>query len=117
MKNRGFSLLEVVVATGLLAVTVPLLFNLVPLALMNLQNSERLRVCSNLGQACLDEAYLVSLRPGLDVDRQEQIDGETYRVVREVYQVDPTRLDVVVQVIPPRGAAFRLATRVAVGEH
>ncbi len=113
----GYTLFEVVVALGLVSVCIPLFFNLVPLSLKALRDSERLRICSSIAQGYLEECYFGSLVPGVDVATSLTVNGEAYQVRREIYALDASRLDVVVVVWwanqPER--PFRLAGRVASG--
>ena len=110
--RRGHSLLEVVIATGLIAICLPLFFNLVPISLKALRESERLRMCASLAERHLQECYYRELQPGLSLDVSERVDGEDFHIVREVYAVDSLRLDVVVEVRASQGRPFQLRTRV-----
>jgi hypothetical protein len=104
-----------VIALGLIAVCIPLFFNLVPLSLKALRDSERLRICASIAQGYLEECYYASLQPGVDVSTSVTVEGEAYQVVREIYALDASRLDVVVQVWWARqpDRPYRLASRVA----
>ncbi len=112
---RGYTLFEVVIGFGLVAICLPLFFNLVPLSLKALRDSERLRMCSSIAQRYWEEAYLLPLQPGVDVSTTLEIQGESYVVVREIYSLDSSRLDVVVQVWAARqpDKRYRLAGRLA----
>lgn len=110
---RGYTLFEVVIGFGLVAICLPLFFNLVPLSLKALRDSERLRMCSSIAQRYLEEAYVLPLQPGVDVSTTLEIQGENYVVAREIYNVDGSRQDVVVQVWAARqpDKPYRLAGR------
>jgi len=112
---RGYTLFEVVIGFGLIAICLPLFFNLVPLSLKALRDSERLRMCSSIAQRYLEEAYFLPLTAGLDVSTSLEVQGEKYAVVREIYHVDAARRDVVVQVWAERqpDKPYRLAGRLA----
>lgn len=109
--QRGHTLFEVVLAAGLLAICIPLFFNLVPLSLKTLGESERLRICAALAEKTLQESSLQPLRPGLGLNLTRQVEGETFLILREVYAVDAQRLDVIIEVRPPRGRPFQLRSR------
>lgn len=114
MTRRAVSLLEVVVALGLMAVVIPLLLNLLPSSMMSLRRAERLQVATTLAAYRMDEVNLLNPAPGVDLNEIVTLSSRRYQVVREFYIVDGDRLDVVVTVnlldsnLPP----IRLATRV-----
>lgn len=111
--KRGASLLEVVVALGLLAVIIPLIFNLLPSSMMALRRAERLQVATTLASYRMDELGRFNPVAGVDVDEVVVLPPQKYRLVREFYNVDAYRMDVVVSChlvdtdLPP----VRLATR------
>ena len=98
---------------ALVAICLPLFFNLVPLSLKALRDSERLRMCSSIAQRYLEEAYGLPHQAGVDVSTALEIQGESYVVAREIYNVDGSRQDVVVQVWAARqpDKPYRLAAR------
>ena len=109
----GYTLFEVVIGFGLVCICLPLFFNLVPLSLRALRDSERLRMCSSIAQRYLEEAYVLPLEPGVDLSTSLEVQGEVCVVAREIYSVDRSRLDVVVQVWAARqpDKPYRLAGR------
>lgn len=112
--RRAASLMEVVVALGLLSVVIPLIFNLLPSSMLSLRRAERLQVATTLAAYRMDEVALVApTTAGVDVDEIHSLPPQKYRLVREFYLVDAYRMDVVVSCLlldselPP----VRLATR------
>ncbi|MFN8609089.1 MAG: type II secretion system protein [Vulcanimicrobiota bacterium] len=111
---RGVSLLELMVALGLLACVIPLLVNLLPSSMISLRRAERLQVATTLAAYRMDEASLLSVKPGLNLDEEVALPPHRYRVAREFYAVGSDRVDVVVTVLlldsnfPP----IRLASRI-----
>jgi type II secretory pathway pseudopilin PulG len=112
--KRGASLLEVVIALGLLAIIIPLIFNLLPSSMLSLRRAERLQVATTLASYRMDELSLLEEpQPGRDLDEEISLPPHRYRVVREFYALDTYRMDVVVSCelvesgLPP----VRLATR------
>ena len=111
MARRALSLIEVVVALGLVAVILPLLLSLFPTSLASLRQSERLQVATTLAAYRLDEACLLLPNPGVDLDETVTVGKQRYRVVREYYALDPMRLEAVVTVTLDDNRPDRLATR------
>ena len=111
---RAVSLLEVMVALGLLACIIPLLVNLLPSSMVSLRRAERLQVATTLAAYRMDEANLLNVGPGLNLNEEVSLPPYRYRVAREFYAVGNDRVDVVVNVLllesnfPP----IRLASRI-----
>ena len=111
--KRGASLLEVVIALGLLAIIIPLIFNLLPSSMLSLRRAERLQVATTLASYRMDEVALIEPQPGRDLDEVVTLPPHRYHLAREFYALDIYRLDVVVSCelvdsgLPP----VRLATR------
>ena len=114
---RAASLLEIMVALGLLACIIPLFVNLLPSSLVSLRRAERLQVATTLAAYRMDEANLLNVGPGRDLNEEVVLPPHRYRVSREFYAVGTDRLDVVVNVLlldsnfPP----IRLASRIERG--
>ncbi len=113
--RSALSLIEVVVAAGILAVILPLVLSLFPTTLSGLRSSERMQAATTLAAYRLDEASLSRHTPGVDLHETVQLGPHRYRVVREYYALDALRLEAVVQVtceessLPPISLATRLA--------
>ena len=111
--RRGASLLEVIIALGLLAIIIPLILNLLPSSMLSLRRAERLQVATTLASYRIDEVAYLRPEAGRDLDVVVDLPPNHYRVVREFYALDIYRLDVVVSCelvdsgLPP----VRLATR------
>lgn len=111
---RAVSLLELMVALGLLACVIPLLVNLLPSSMISLRRAERLQVATTLAAYRMDEANLLNAGPGLNLNEEVALPPHRYRVAREFYAVGTDRVDVVVTVLmldsnfPP----IRLASRI-----
>ena len=112
VRNRaGMSLMEVVVAGALFALTVPLLLNLIPTSFLSLRKAELLQVATSLAIYRLDEAAF--LIPPTSSSFQESIvlGNREYRVQREFYSVEPGCWEVLVSCQTDGVAAVRLAGR------
>jgi len=116
--RRGVSLLEVVVALGLLAIVIPLLFNLLPSSILSLRRAERLQVATTLAAYRMDELSLMIPQAGVDVNEVISVPPHRYRVVREFYANDIYRMDVVVlcELLDSQLPPIRLATRLRRGD-
>ena len=99
VRTTAATLLEVVVALGLLAMLLPLLLNLLPSAMLSARRAERLQVGTTLITYRMDEVPLLDYKPGLDLDEVVQIDSHRYRLCREFYAVDTYRMDVAVSCV------------------
>ncbi|GMU55397.1 MAG: hypothetical protein AMXMBFR33_45430 [Candidatus Xenobia bacterium] len=112
---RGLSLLEMVVALGLLALVLPFLLNLVPSSALALKRAEDVDAASAYATRLLEEARATPpSRLGVDLDSFVTLNNTRFRVVREVYAVDnyPALRDVVVAISgPARLQPIRMATR------
>lgn len=112
MKTRAFSLIEVVVGLGLLALILPLALNLVPGSLFAQRRAQTTESATALAQGWLQIARTqASLAAGLYGPETVVVGGGSFGVVREVYNVDAYLQDVVVVVSPSRGQPIRLASR------
>ena len=111
---RAASLMEVMVALGLLACIIPLIVNLLPSSMVSLRRAERLQVATTLAAYRMDEANLISAGPGVNLVDEVALPPYRYRVAREFSAVGTDRVDVVVSVmlldsnLPP----VRLASRI-----
>jgi hypothetical protein len=99
MSKSGVSLLEVVVALGLVAVIMPLILNLLPSSMMSLRRSERLAVATTLAAYRLDEAQLLPYKVGQDLDEVINLNPQRYRLQRVFTPVDDYRVDVSVSCV------------------
>lgn len=100
MSRRAIGLMEVVVALGLLATVLPLLLNLFPSSLATMRRSEHLQTATGLAIYRLDECRLLKkLRPGVDLDETVALGEQSFRLVREFYELDAMRLEVTVSVL------------------
>ena len=114
MRQKALSLLEVIVALGLVAVILPMLLSLFPTCLANLRHSEKVQIATTLAAYRLDEACLLLPEVGVDSDETVTVGKERYRVVREYYSLDSVRWEAVVTVTSASaGAPVRLATRLS----
>ena len=109
--RRGGTLLEIVVAAGILALAIPLVLNLLPTGLLSLRKAESLQISTSLAFYRMDEARLLAPRSGPQPVELVQIGPQTFTLAREFYQVDAQRWDVVVVCQPQGLAPVRLATR------
>ena len=111
--GRGaFSLTEVIVASALLAVAVPLLLNLLPTSFLSLRKADHLQAATSMALYRVDEVAFLKPRQGVDLSETLQVGGREYRVTREFYRIDDIRWDVVVSCDCENLAPVRLATRV-----
>ncbi|MFN8608170.1 MAG: prepilin-type N-terminal cleavage/methylation domain-containing protein [Vulcanimicrobiota bacterium] len=109
--KRGFSLVEVIVAAGLLAVSIPLLLNLLPTSFLSLRKAELMQQATSMALYRLDEAQFLTPRRGVDLDEVQRVGARDYRLVREFYQLDSQRWDVVVSCGCDELTPVRMATR------
>ncbi|MEW6278780.1 MAG: hypothetical protein AB1758_09175 [Candidatus Eremiobacterota bacterium] len=115
MRRRGLSLMELVVALGLLALTFPMLLNLLPASQLARRKAENLQSATSLALEWLEDARVnPPAGPGLDRDLTVRLNGTRYQARREVVEVSPEAFDVVVTLEGP-GEPVRLATRIARG--
>ena len=118
MRLRAATLLEVVVALGLLATILPLILNLLPSSLLSMRRSERLQVATTLASYRMDESSLLPQVAGVNLDEIVELAPHRYRVVRQFYLPDAYRMDVCVTCVlldsnlPP----LRLASRFLLNE-
>ncbi|MBS2034524.1 hypothetical protein JST97_06040 [bacterium] len=113
MSRRALSLMEVVVAFGLLATVLPLLLNLFPTSLATLRRSGHLQTATSMAIYRLDECSRLNPRPGIDLSETFSLGDQRFQVVREFYSLDAQRLEVTVSVVPlgAKLAPVRLTTR------
>ena len=113
MSKRAASLMEVVVAMGLLATVLPLLFHLFPSSLASLRRSGHLQTATSLAVYRLDECALLKSKAGVDLVETVELGEQRFQVVREFYRLDPQHLEVTVAVLPlgQKFAPVRLTTR------
>lgn len=109
--KRGHSLLEMVVAAGILALALPLILNLLPTSFFALRKAENIQIATSLAIYQLDEARYLTPRLGAEVETVA-VGGHDYQVAREFYRVDTLRWDVLVVCTSQQLAPVRLATRV-----
>ncbi len=107
------SLLEMVVALGLVALVLPFLLNLVPSSALALKRAEDVDAASAYATRLLEEARATPpTRPGVDLDTTVTLNNTRFR--REVHAVDnyPALRDIVVAISgPARLQPIRMATR------
>lgn len=108
MRRRGFSLLEVVVALALAALVLPLVLDLLPTSALALKRAEDLQAATGLATRALDEMR-ADPEPG---QARVELNDTRFLVVREVFEIRPGILDLVVRVIDERKHEVRLATRI-----
>ncbi len=108
--KKGLSLLELVVAFGLLALVLPFVLNLIPSGTLAMKKAEEIQEASAYGWKLIEEAR-ASTALGVDLNTQVTLGTTQYQVVREIYQVDDRLRDVVVELRPRRGEPQRLAAR------
>lgn len=109
--KRGHSLLEMVVAAGILAMALPLVLNLLPTSFFALRKAENIQIATSLAIYQLDEARYIAPRPGAEAETVT-VGGQIYRLTREFYRVDTVRWDVLVVCSNQQLAPVRLATRI-----
>lgn len=109
--SRGFSLTEVIVAAAVFALAIPLLLNLLPTSFLSLRKAEALQACTSLALYRMDEADFLPPVAGINLDERIQVGRRSYRLVREFYRVDSSRLDVVVSCQCDSYPPVLLATR------
>lgn len=112
MKGRAFSLIEVVVGLGLLALILPLALNLVPSGLFAQRRAQQNEAAIALARGWLEQARSTTQSAGLYGPQMISVGQYNYRVSQEVYNVDAYLQDVVVVVQTTRGLPVRLATRI-----
>lgn len=117
MKRRGGSLLEVVLAVGLLSLTIPLLLNLIPTGLNSLRHADQLTVATSLASYRVDQAARLPPDTPLALREQIQVGRVTYTLVRAAYAVDPELTDVDVAVWADGMHPVTLTTRLYRGSH
>jgi type II secretory pathway pseudopilin PulG len=110
--RRGYSFLEVVVACSILAVVLPLLFNLFPASLRAMKRSGQLQQAVTLAEYRVDEAALLP-HPGgaTDLNQSVTLDGRQYQVTRTYTAIDIYRTDMTVTVTSPGMVPLVLQTR------
>ncbi|MEW6281564.1 MAG: type II secretion system protein [Candidatus Eremiobacterota bacterium] len=111
MRHRGLSLLETVVAIGLVGLMIPFVLNLIPSGTLALKRAETLEVATAYGWKLIEEARRLPTVQGKDVDRDVKVGGTGFHVTREFFPVGDNLRDVVVTMRPSRGEPVRLATR------
>ena len=99
MRQRGHSLLEIVVCISLLSMVIVLVMNLFPVALTTLRHAENKYQASNLAKSVLDDwssRPFASLTPGtLQNLNAVPVEGGVLQPVLEIYNVpksDPNYL-------------------------
>lgn len=110
--QAGFSLTEVIVASALLAMAVPLLVNLLPTSFLSLRKAQNLQAATSMALYRIDEVAFLRPRSGVDLRESIQVGEQKFVVTREFYQIDAQRWDVVVACDSENLAPVRLATRV-----
>jgi type II secretory pathway pseudopilin PulG len=111
MKRQGFSLLEMVVACSLMALVLPLLFNLFPTSLRAMRRSETLQQAVTLATYRMDEAAVTSHVVGVDLNQNVTLGSSVYQVTREYYNVDAYRMDMQVTVQSEGMTPLQMQTR------
>jgi hypothetical protein len=114
--RRGLSLVEIIVATGLLAVGIPLLLNLLPTSFLSVRKSEVIQQATSMAIYRLDEVPFLTPRAGVDLNEVQRVGLRDFRVIREFYQLDSYRWDVVIQCSCEDLTPVRLATRIIKGD-
>ena len=94
MKRSGLSLVETIVALGIVSLVIILVVNLYPSAMATLRHAERLGIADGLAHSLLEEQMarpFSQLTPGdsKDVDPQE-LEGITYKCRSEVFKYPDT---------------------------
>ncbi len=112
MGRRGFSLVEIIVAAGLLALAIPLILNLLPTSFLSLRKAEAIQVATSLALYRMDEVAFLQPVTGVDLRERLKVGPRDYALTREFYQLDATRWDAVVCVECEDLAPIRVATRV-----
>ncbi|MBI3924867.1 MAG: hypothetical protein HY319_04950 [Armatimonadetes bacterium] len=118
--RRGLSLLEVVVALGLLALVLPMLVNLIPSSAVALRRAQDIDAATAYAHKVLEEARRDStLAPGATLEAEVTINRTNFRMIREVYEVSPASLGLVDVVVLMQGTPsfppIRLSTRMGAG--
>lgn len=113
MRNRGLSLLEVVVGLCLIALVVPFLLNLIPGGYLA---SFRAEIIQTGTTGALEWTEQARRKPKA---RNEKVvlNKIEFQASTEIFPVTDTNLiDIVVTFVPPRGAPIVLCTRVSSGD-
>lgn len=111
MHQRAFSLVEVIVASGILGLTIPLVLNLLPTGFVSLRKAETLQVATSLALYRMDEVPFLDPQTG-GLRETLSVGARSYVLTREFYKIDETRWDALVTCESENLTPIRLATRV-----
>lgn len=111
MARSGHTILEVILACSVLGVLLPLFLNLLIPAKRSLERAELLQVATSMAIYRIDEVRYYDAEPGVDLREAWQVNHREYQLVREIYRVDESRLDVVVRCAVPGLPPVTLSTR------
>jgi prepilin-type N-terminal cleavage/methylation domain-containing protein len=108
-KKAGFSLLEVVVALGILALLFPIMLNLVPSSRLATFRADLIQTATASALLWLEQARKNPVPRQADV----VVNNITFKATTQIFPVPQEAMDdIVVTFIPPRGGAIVVATRI-----
>ena len=98
-RARAFSLLEVLLASLILAVALFAVVSLYPQAILGLQKARQMNNASNLAQKALEETKAIAFDDVRDSSKDELIEGTTYTVNLTTSLTDPRLKKLTVEVV------------------
>jgi hypothetical protein len=108
------SLVEIVIATGLLAMVVVFVLTLLPSSTLGMQRSQDMQAAAAYGQEVLDAARATPPTAGTQITFVYTVNHSDFQVTRQTFAVPCSSglEDVIVSIQGPRGQALQLGTRV-----